>query len=80
MGQGRGNKVVFVEDSCVLNGVFKFEHKAVLDELCLQERFLVDGAVEEALEANIPKEVCHILFAEEVLLEGAREIAKLLLE
>jgi hypothetical protein len=80
VGQRGGNKVILVEDCRVLDGVLEFEHEAVLDELGLQEGLLVDGAVEEALEADVPKEVGGVLFAEEVLLEGAREITKLLLE
>lgn len=69
MGEGGGDEVVFVENSSVLNGVFKFKEESILHKLRLQERLLVNRAVEEALETNVPEEVGHILFAEEILCE-----------
>jgi len=46
----------------------------------LQKAAFVDGAVEKALEANVPEEVGAVLVCKEVLAEVAREVGQLLLE
>jgi hypothetical protein len=41
----------------------------------LQERSLVNRAIEETLEANVPEEVRAVFFREEVLAEVASEVS-----
>jgi len=40
----------------------------------LQKAAFIDGAVEKALEADVPKEVGAVFICEEVFAEAAREV------
>ena len=50
------------------------------EELGLQELLLINGAVEEALELEVPEEVAFELPREKVILEVLREVSDYLLE
>jgi hypothetical protein len=58
----------------MFNEIIKFCKQAVLNKFGLEEAPLVDGTVEEALEADIPKEVGAVLLSKEVLLEVTSEV------
>jgi len=64
----------------MLDLVVEVHQNRVLHELCLQEALLVDRAVEDALEAQIPEEVVDVVFIEEVLAEVACEVGQLVSE
>jgi len=66
-----------MENRTVLHLVFKIHQNGVLNELCLQETFLVNRAVEEALIAQVPEEVHRVVFSEEILRERSREVGDL---
>ena len=64
----------------MLNLIFKVHQDGVLDELSLQETFLVDWAVKEALVAEIPEKVHRVILREEILREVPGEVRDLVLE
>ena len=66
-----------MENRTVLNLVFEIHQNSVLNELCLQETFLVNRAVEEALIAQVPEEVHRVVFSEEVFRERSRKVRDL---
>lgn len=78
VGQTRAHEVILVKDSDMLDKVLKLRQKAVLDEFSLQEAPFVDGAVEEALETDVPEEVVAVFLCEEVLGKLVREVGELL--
>lgn len=58
----------------MFNEIIEFCEQAVLNKFGLEEAPLVDGTVEEALEADIPKEVGAVFLSKEVLLEVTSEV------
>ena len=50
----------------------------VLDKLGLQEGRLIDGAVKESVEAEVPEEILTVLLIEEVGLKIVGEVVELL--
>ena len=80
MGKTGANEVIFVKNGSVLNNPLKFKQQTILDKFSLQKASLVDGAVEKALKAYVPKEIGTILFSKKVLLEIPSEVCKLFLE
>lgn len=77
MGERRADEVAIMEDGTLRDLLEVGEH-AVLDELGLQEGRLVDRAVEEPIETEIPEIILTVLLAEEVGLEIISEVLKLL--
>ena len=69
-----------MKDGTVLHLVLEVHQNRILHELGLQETFLVDRAVKEALIAEIPEEICRIVLEEEVFGEVAREVCQLVTE
>ena len=67
-----------MEDGTMLNLIFKIHQNGVLDELSLEEAFLVDGAIEEPLVAQVPKEVHRVILREKVLGEISCEVSHLI--
>ena len=67
MGQRRADEEIFVENRTVLNLIFEVHQNGVLNELRLQETFLIDWTVEESLVAQIPEEVHGVVLCEEIL-------------
>jgi hypothetical protein len=55
-------------------------HDGINEKLGLQELFLIDGAIEEALELQVPEEVPLELSRKEMVLEVLREVTQDLLE
>ena len=66
-----------MENGAMLNLIVKIHKDGILDKLSLKEAFLVNWAVEDALEAQIPEEVVGIVFREEVFLQVASEVSQL---
>ena len=58
----------------MLDFLIEIHKNGILYELCLQETLLVNWAVEDALEGQIPEEVCDIVLCEEVLREITCEV------
>ena len=80
MGQRGADEKVLVEDSTVLDLVFKVHQYRILDELGLKKTLFVDGTVEKALVAEIPEEVHGVVAHEKVFGERASEVSDLVSE
>ena len=78
MGQRGANEEVLVENRTVLHLVFEVHQDGILDELGLEETFLVNGAVEEALVAEVPEEIHCVILGEEILGEVPCEVRHLI--
>ena len=68
-----------MENCAVLHLILEVHQNGILDELSLEETFLVDGAVEKALITEVPEEICCVVFSEEILRKVARKIRHLVL-